>query len=1178
MTAYDTSFLEAKGYFNRQGSDNERIEGIDVSFKFDPDSRLAYFEGIDTDRHQTIVSELRSIGRNFDFYWFWNEVEERVAVYNRYGEHKWFIYNQSIGFAPDARRSKETLLEGINEGLETLFDIQAVVDQFYRNLWDIRLDIAREFETPDGIEISDSERIMAAQRTIDRLIFCYFLSKKDIIHGIDNAGNRFGLTPEKMFETVLDNGDFYGFLTDTFFNHLNTEGWTDYQVTDGVAITYPYLNGGLFRNHEIDTIDDSSITERDLDATDYDWTVLVDELNQYNWLIEEAPSEATEKTEANKLSPAVLGHIFEKFVITVSELEDDDELSLEELDEMNISASGEQMLQGNRKVGAYYTPNYIAYENTRETLWNRVRTSLADAHAAVDVTDIPGPDTFFEEINRDDSPYPVGLDDVEAVLDGMTVLDPSAGSGAFLMTAGEILETWRYKCTDDVDRYEIRREIIRRSLYGVDLLDGAVEVCKLRLWLWLTGTMSLDLDDDNPTVETLPNIDFNIRQGNSLIGVAEPKYDSLIAHMEFDWTNGETKKYPEAVNDYRENILEYQVASGKEAKELRSTIMKQSDLLHAEFTQIYAQDSAVTVEETVDSHDEFKTAMAGVEGKIKCNLDFDSEMTSEERKTVSNAGFREQKNWATTAYHTDIRKPPESTVKSIFELMDGRGDVSIERPVSPADIEATDPFHWIFEFPMAYAPTTTDDTTTFDVVIGNPPHGSTVDSLQQSLLSEKYALIEGGREVAKMFTERSWTLTENELSYIVPKASTYNSNWEDFREYCLSKMHRGIDLGKAFRNVDHEQVTIHLSDIENTDEEYTCGPLPDGSYHLDDSAIIKQSFAKHLGTLPVSFSSEQQAVAEGLGNADFRTLGEHGVDSGRGASTRNRISDQSKPIGYNGKQVQRYFTRVATDHVDVDGLSNASKQRVEAPKVMAQNIIAHVQNPYDHLVIAAVYDPVESYNFETVTNILLPEDSDLSLPALSVLFNTQFVNWFVYYSIFNRAIRDMHLDSYFLERVVLPETFTKAHCSVLEQLYGLLAVTNVADEYAALPDAEPVYTELQSVANALTYEMYLSEVDEHPLTTDLASTVAEVLADHCVEYEDWYAQHLEAKSADEVQSLFHENGDLFDTAADVVEALRREDAVQDMEAIADHPWVETIEQGQHRREDTMPLFGPNTPE
>jgi hypothetical protein len=172
----------------------------------------------------------------------------------------------------------------------------------------------------------------------------------------------------------------------------------------------------------------------------------------------------------------------------------------------------------------------------------------------------------------------------------------------------------------------------------------------------------------------------------------------------------------------------------------------------------------------------------------------------------------------------------------------------------------------------------------------------------------------------------------------------------------------------------------------------------------------------------------------------------------------------------------------------------------------------------------------------------------------------------------------MHLDSYFLERVVLPDTITNRQCSVLEQLYGLLSVTSVADEYTALPKGEPVYSELQSVANALTYEMYLREVEERPLNTDLTSTVAEILDDYNFDYEDWYVQHLGSESADEVESLFDENSDLFDTAAEVVDALCSDDIIQDMEAIADHPWVETIEQGHHRREETLPLFGPKIPE
>ena len=62
-----------------------------------------------------------------------------------------------------------------------------------------------------------------------------------------------------------------------------------------------------------------------------------------------------------------------------------------------------------------------------------------------------------------------------------------------------------------------KREVILNNLYGVDIDDGAVEICKLRLWLSLVA----DVEDEPSEVEPLPNIDFNIRQGNSLIGFTE---------------------------------------------------------------------------------------------------------------------------------------------------------------------------------------------------------------------------------------------------------------------------------------------------------------------------------------------------------------------------------------------------------------------------------------------------------------------------------------------------------------------------------------------------------------------------------------------------------------------------------------------------------------------------------
>jgi len=122
------------------------------------------------------------------------------------------------------------------------------------------------------------------------------------------------------------------------------------------------------------------------------------------------------------------------------------------------------------------------------------------------------------------------------------VLDPAVGSGAFLLAAQDVLLDAYLSCLDyflslqsfdrtgriqdELDEIEesgssetlhAKHEIILNNLYGVDIDDGAVEICKLRLWL----SMVADIENDPDEVEPLPNIDFNIRQGNSLIGYTE---------------------------------------------------------------------------------------------------------------------------------------------------------------------------------------------------------------------------------------------------------------------------------------------------------------------------------------------------------------------------------------------------------------------------------------------------------------------------------------------------------------------------------------------------------------------------------------------------------------------------------------------------------------------------------
>jgi hypothetical protein len=98
----------------------------------------------------------------------------------------------------------------------------------------------------------------------------------------------------------------------------------------------------------------------------------------------------------------------------------------------------------------------------------------------------------------------------------ITVLDPACGSGAFLLSALNVLERLWRATTNEPPR-DLRRRIVAQSLYGVDLKPEAVRLCELRLWLAIVSTT----DDAIEQIPPLPNLDRNILQGNSLLAPAD---------------------------------------------------------------------------------------------------------------------------------------------------------------------------------------------------------------------------------------------------------------------------------------------------------------------------------------------------------------------------------------------------------------------------------------------------------------------------------------------------------------------------------------------------------------------------------------------------------------------------------------------------------------------------------
>lgn len=181
----------------------------------------------------------------------------------------------------------------------------------------------------------------------------------------------------------------------------------------------------------------------------------------------------------------------------------------------------------------------------------------------------------------------------------VSILDPTCGSGAFLFAALNILEPLYESCIERMrsftqetetlnegksrakypffnevleelssthhpnQKYYIYKSIILRNLYGVDIMKEAVEIAKLRLFLKLVGTVDANPRQPNFGLEPLPDIDFNIRAGNALVGIAtEKEVDKLFdGRIDYDFdkpkVNEKSEQVSRAFNRYRDIQLKY---------------------------------------------------------------------------------------------------------------------------------------------------------------------------------------------------------------------------------------------------------------------------------------------------------------------------------------------------------------------------------------------------------------------------------------------------------------------------------------------------------------------------------------------------------------------------------------------------------------------------------------------
>ena len=308
------------------------------------------------------------------------------------------------------------------------------------------------------------------KKLLGRIVFLHFLQKKGWL-GVP-AGKEWGEgdrdfmlklfknATERQKENFLDD-----ILEDLFAEGLDRNrsdkgDLYDTEVNGIGKCRIPYLNGGLFERDDLDK-KSSHFPAEYFDS-------LLTMLSQYNFTIDENdPNDAEVGVD-----PEMLGRIFEN------------------------------LLEDNKDKGAFYTPKEIVQYMCRESLIAYLQTDQRDEDK----------ERIRQFVTTHDAEVLGNLkEDVDQKLIDVKICDPAIGSGAFPM--GLLRELFFCRSAIEPNIVEnaanIKRHIIQNNIYGVDIERGAVDIARLRFWL------SLIVDEKSP--EALPNLDFKIMQGNSLL-------------------------------------------------------------------------------------------------------------------------------------------------------------------------------------------------------------------------------------------------------------------------------------------------------------------------------------------------------------------------------------------------------------------------------------------------------------------------------------------------------------------------------------------------------------------------------------------------------------------------------------------------------------------------------------
>ena len=354
----------------------------------------------------------------------------------------------------------------LREAIAEAFSVEPVTREFFETYrW--LFEDAKE-QITGFTHAEEEQKHLFTQTLFNRLMFVYFLSRKGWLKFDGNTDYLKALW--NNYDPNSSTGNFYlTRLRTLFFKGLNNPDAGNLPEEEKALIgEVPFLNGGLFEETDLDKRQNTGIPDETIRH------ILTDLFDRFNFTLMESTPYDVEVA----VDPEMLGKVFEELVT------------------------------GRHDSGAYYTPRPVVSFMCREAL----KGYLEGKDTGLDADAI----TQFVDEHDTSGISLIGAPRVSEALSDVTVVDPGCGSGAYLLgIMQELIElqTILYNIGVDAKKiYDLKLEIIQRNLYGVDIDEFAVNIAMLRMWL----SLAIDYEGEEP--EPLPNLDFKVVCGDSLLG------------------------------------------------------------------------------------------------------------------------------------------------------------------------------------------------------------------------------------------------------------------------------------------------------------------------------------------------------------------------------------------------------------------------------------------------------------------------------------------------------------------------------------------------------------------------------------------------------------------------------------------------------------------------------------